>query len=423
MNGYETGALMSGGLPAGQRAYYEQMLLDVLRTKSILVPFTVVKEDFRGRDTGTITYSEVYDTEPNWNALSENTIWMRGAHLDSRSVSIGLEIHGDVIKFSAYNELVNFWNNGDLRSLCQGKLGQNLVDTMDILARNAFLSNPYKSFGGGKASRAALTSTDLFIPDMAELIRTHLEEREVPGVAAVSDSDIKTIVCVTTPRVIHDIRTGAGSNWLDIINYAGAAKKFTGEAGQWNGVRFIRTNRLRMRNHGAVIAEVTLAANAVPGQGAATTVDNVYSVGQSTSTRYITFVEAVPAEFVVGKYVTISSQNAKAAGAPVVESDGTQETRRIVSIDAGNKRVSFDAPLLKEHAAGDFVTLGVDVHGSIFMGGPGVVYGVGERPHPFPLPVIDDMGMINRFAWRGFCKMQLFRPEMFEVVETAGTTN
>lgn len=91
---YETGALMSGGLPAGQRAYYEQMLLDVLRTKSILVPFTVMKEDFRGRDTGTITYSEVYDTEPNWNALSENTIWMRGAHLDSRSVSIGLEIHG-----------------------------------------------------------------------------------------------------------------------------------------------------------------------------------------------------------------------------------------------------------------------------------------------------------------------------------------
>jgi hypothetical protein len=265
-----------------------------------------------------------------------------------------------------------------------------------------------------------LAAADLFLPDMAELARTHLEELEVPGVQATSDEDIKTIVCVTTPRVIHDIRTAAGSNWLDVISYAGGTKKFSGEAGTWNGVRFLRTNRLRMRNHGAVIAQATLASATVPGQGAAATVDNVYSVGQSTSTRYITLVEAMPAEFVVGKFVTITSAP---LGTTVLEADGTQETRRIVAVDGAQKRLTFDKPLLKDHAAGDYVTLGVDVHASIFQGGPGVVYGVGERPHPFPLPVIDDMGMINRFAWRGFCKMQLFRPEMFEVVESAGTTN
>src|SRR6476661_9934964 len=95
---YESGVINTTDLPAGQRAYYEQVLLETLRTKSILVPFTVMHEDFRGRDTGFITYSEVYDTEPNWNALTESTIWMKGAHLDSRSVTIELEIHGDVIK-------------------------------------------------------------------------------------------------------------------------------------------------------------------------------------------------------------------------------------------------------------------------------------------------------------------------------------
>jgi hypothetical protein len=326
----------------------------------------------------------------------------------------------DVIKISDYNELTNFWNNGDLTSLVKGKLGQNMTDTIDILARNAFLSTTYKSFGGGKASRAALTSADLFVPDMAELIRTHLEEREVPGVAAVSDADVRGIVCVTTPRVIHDIRVGAGSNWLDVNSYAGAVRKFTGEAGTWAGVRFLRTNRLVLRNHGAKIAQGTLASATVPGQGAASTVDAVYSVGQSTSTRYITINEAMPAEFVVGRTVTIHSQ---ALGDVVLEGDGTQETRRIVSVDAAQKRLVFDKPLLKDHAAGDYVTLAVDVHGSIFMGGPGVVYGVGERAHPLVLPKIDDMGMINRFSWRSFSKMQLFRPEMFEVVETAGSTD
>jgi N4-gp56 family major capsid protein len=419
-NVYESGTIFSGAHPAGQRTYYEQVLLETLRTKSILAPFTVMHEDFRGRDTGVINYSEVYDTEPNWNALTESTIWMKGAHLDSRSVNIQLEIHGDVIKISDYSELVNYWNNGDLTGLCKGKLGQNVVDTIDILARNAFLSTPYKAFAAGRANRAALTAADLFNPDLAELIRTHLEEREVPGVAAVSDADVKGIVCVTTPRVIHDIRTAAGSAWIEANQYAGNIRKFTGEAGTWAGVRFLRTMRLVLKNCGAKIAQGTLASATVPGQGAASTVDTVYSVGQSTSTRYITINEAMPAEFVVGKTVTIHSQP---LGDVVLESDGTQETRRIVAVDGAQKRLVFDKPLLKDHAAGDYVTLAIDVHGSIFMGGPGVVYGVGERAHPLALPKIDDMGMINRFSWRSFSKMQLFRPEMFEVVESAGTTN
>ena len=419
-NQYETGTLFTPAMPAGQREWYEAVLLETLRMKSILAPFTVMKEDFAGKDTGRITYSEVFDLEPNWNALAETDIWLKGAYLDSRSVTIDLEIHGDVIKLSDYHELTNYLNSGDLTGLCKGKLGQSVTDTIDIMARNAFLSNPYKNYAGGKANRAALTATDLFDPDIAELVRTHLEEREVPGVAATSDEDVKSIVCVTTPRVIHDIRTKAGSAWIEANQYAGNIRKFTGEAGTWAGVRFLRTNRLVLRNHGATIAQCTLASATVPGQGAYATVDKVYTVGQSTSTRYITLTEAVPAEFKVGETLTLHSQ---AAGVTLLESDGTQETRRIVNIDAGNKRISFDKPLLKEHAAGDHVTLGVNIHGSIFMGGPGVVYAVGERPHPIILPKIDDLGMINRFSWRGFNKMQLFRPEMFEVVESAGTTN
>ena len=413
----ETGLLTASGLPAGQRAFYEQQLLDTLRTKSILLPFTIMKEDFRARDTGSIVYTEVMDTEPNWNALSENTVWMTGAHLDSRTVTINLEVHGDVIKISDYNELVNYWNKGDLRGLVQGKLGQNMVDTMDILARNAFLQAPYKLFGGNATSRASLDAADLFNPDIAENVRTHLEEREVPGVASPDDNGSKSIVCVTTPRVIHDIRTGAGSKWLEVNEYAGATRKFTSEAGTWAGVRFVRTNRLRMQNYGAIVTQSTLDLASLPGQGAAAIVDNVYSVGQPNSVRYVQTVAIVG--YAVGQYVTIHSVGP--AGTAPVEGDGTQETRRIVSIDVPNKRMTFDRPLLKAHEIGSFVTNGIDVHASIFMGGPGIVFGVGERATPLVLPVIDDLGMIRRFAWRSFSKMQLFRPEVFEVVESAGS--
>lgn len=427
-NAYETGTLWSASLPSGQRAYYEQLLLQTLRTKSIMVPFTAVKEDFSARDTGQLVFTEVMDTDPNYNALSESNIWLQGAHLDSRTVTIDLEIHGDTIKVSDYNELVNFWANGDLRGLAKGKLGQNMVDYLDILARNAFLSvdDFYKNFAGGSADRYALAQTDVFDPDLAELARVHLEEREVPGVAAVDDGGGQTIVCVTTPRVCHDIRTAAGSKWLEVQEYAGAGRKFTNEVGMWGGVRFIKTNRLAMKNYGTVAAETQLAAATVPGQGAAGTVDTVYSPGQTGSTRYVSVDDS--SGFSMGDVVTIVTASAAgddgAGGHPPVEADGGQETRRIVAVDSGGaNRLSFDRPLMKAHAEDDYVVKGIDIHASIFMGGPAVVYGVGERPHPLVLPKIDDLAMVQRFSWRGFLKFQMFRPEFLEVIESGGSVN
>ncbi|HEY45700.1 MAG TPA: N4-gp56 family major capsid protein [Anaerolineae bacterium] len=416
---YETGALWSTTLPEGQRDYYEQLLLETLRTKSILVPFCAVKEDFRARDTGVIIYTEVMDTEPNWNALSETGIWLTGAHLDSRSVQIGLEIHGDVIKISDYNELTNFWANGDLRGLVRGKLGQNMVDYLDILARNAFLSSPYKTYAGtANTKRTELAQTDLFDTDLVDLMRVHLEEREIPGVINVQDQ-APAIVCVTTPRVCHDIRTAAGSKWIEAQEYAGSVRLFTGEVGSWGGVRFIKTNRLMLRNYGEVSLQTTLTAPTVVGQGAAATVDTVYSVGQTGSTR--TIPVASSAGFVAGEYITI--HDTRGADDEPLASDGTQETRRIVEVPGGAVTLVLDKPLMKPHDTGDYVTRGVTVHASIFMGGPAVVYGIGERPHPLVLPKIDDLAMVQRFSWRAFCKMQMFRPEYIEVVESGGTVN
>jgi len=428
MTDYQTGALWSSTLPSGQRSYYEQLLLETLRTKSILVPYCAVKEDFAARDTGVIIYSEVFDTSPNWESLSERGIWLSGAYLDSRSVQIQLEIHGDVIKLSDYNELVNFWANGDFRGLCRGKLGQNMVDYLDILARNAFLSvdtNYQYMAGSGNSDIYDLEQTDLFDPDYGELARIHLEEREIPGVADPEDGGSETIVCVTTPRVCHDIRNGAGSKWLEVQEYAGAVRKFNNEVGMWGGVRYVKTMRNKLFNYGLVGTQTTLSSATVVGQGAAATVDTVYTVGQTGATPYVTVADETG--LAVGEMVTIHSAtncgDDGSGGDPPIAGDGTQEVRRIVAIDAGNNRVSFDKPLLKVHASGDYVTKGVDVHASFFMGGPSVVYGVGERPHPFNPPKIDDLGMVNRFAWRGFLKFQMFRPEYLEVWLSGGSTN
>ncbi|MCK5308928.1 MAG: N4-gp56 family major capsid protein, partial [Zetaproteobacteria bacterium] len=270
---YETGAIFTSALPSWQRTWYEQKLLDTVRMKSILVPFAIEKEDFNAVKTNQIVYSEVYDMEPNWNATSESTIWFKGGALDSRTVSIDLAVYHDILKFSDYHNIVDYINNGNIPQIVVDKIGQSLTDTLDILMRNALLTHPVPTYAGSATSRATLTNAMLFDPDQAELARVHLEELEVPGIASNEDGGSQTIVCVTTPRVIHDIRTAAGSNWLDVQNYQSTGRKFNSEAGTWGGVRFIKTNRLRLRNAGLASNQSDLNGATVEGQGAFATVD------------------------------------------------------------------------------------------------------------------------------------------------------
>ena len=416
---YQTGALYSSTLPTLQRNYYESLLMQTVRTKSLWTPFCAAKEDFGAKQTGQITYSEVFDTDPNFSALAETSLFLTGAYLDSRSVLCNLEIHGDVVKWSDYNEMVTYVNNGDLRGLMKDKIGQNLVDTLDILARNAHLAHPYPVYAGGvRTTRVGITATDYFNPDFGELARTHLEEKDIPGVIGVDDNVGPTIACITTPRVIHDIRTAAGSKWYDVNMYSQTGRKFTNEVGMWAGVRYVRTNRNVLRNAGAVINQSTLSASTVVGQGASATVDVVYSVGQSAATKYVSV--ALGSGFAVGDIVTIHDVALNGgAGNPPLETDGTIEHRRITAISTNN--ISFDKPLLKVHTSGALVTKGRTLHASVFMGGTSVVWAVGERPTPTMPPKWDDLQMINRMGWRGFFKFQQFRPEFTEVHLTAGT--
>jgi len=418
-----TGMQWSSTNPNWQRDYYSMLLMETLRTKSLLVPFCAVNRDNNAQKTGTVIHTEVYDTEPNWNPLAETDIWLRGAHLDSRTVSINLAIHGDILKFSDYSSIVQYVNRGDMAGLVRNKIGQNQVDYLDILARNAFLTHPNKIYSGANANRAAIEAGDIFDINTAELVRTHLEENEIPGVANPSDEAGEAVVCITTPRVIHDIRVEAGNEWRDAQYYEQTGRKFTREVGMWGGIRFIRTNRMRLRNAGTVSYQGTLAVAAPAGSGAAETVDVVYSPGQSTSTRYIELQTGEATNYSAGQYITIHAAAVAADDEPPPESDGTQETRRIVAVDTVDDRLSLDKPLLKDHLVDDLVTVGIDIHSSVFIGGPGVVYAIGEDPHVIVPPKTDDLLMVNRYGWRGFMNFQMFRPEFFEVVESAGTTD
>jgi hypothetical protein len=300
-----------------------------------------------------------------------------------------------------------------------------MVDYLDILALNAHLTAPNVQYAGTATSIYGLTAADLYDPDLGELAYTHLEEIGIPGVMSVSDGGGQAVMGLTSPRVLHDIRTQNSADWVDWKKYADPSIKTRHEVGSWGGVRYAKSNRLLLHNYGKVSNQTTLSASTVVGQGASATVDG-FSVGQSTSTRFVTVDDS--SGFTVGEYVTLHSQSVNqadgAGGYAPVRADGTQETRRITAIDAGGaNRLAFDKPLLKPHAAGDYVTHGVTVSPVIVLGGPAVVYAVSERPNVVVPPKYDDLMRINRIGWRAHVKFQMFRPEWTEVIWTGVSTN
>ena len=426
---YETGAIWApqdnttvtsypSALPKWQRDYYEGVLLETLRVKSILVPYSKVVEDFGALNTKVIHYSEVYDLEPNWNATAEQTIWKKGMYLDSRSISINLNWYHDIIKYSDHLDVFTYLNGGDARGIVRNKLGVAMTDMLDILALNAYLTHPNVLYGGDATTRATLEAGDTFDLTLCEEIRTQMEEDEIPGVASVDDGGGATILCITTPRNIKNIRTAASGDWIDVNNYHSTGRKFRSEAGMWAGVRFVKTNRLWLRNRGPITVNTTLNGATEEGAGSAATVDSIYKPGQDHHDRYIELTSI--AGFNVGDYITIHAGSTTA----VEDGDGTQETRRIEAIGVGTggtaNSVSLNKPLLKAHANGAKVVTGLDIHGSLFMGGKGVAMGIAERPNVIVPPKFDDALLINRIGWRGLLKFQLWQPEVFRVYLTTG---
>jgi hypothetical protein len=135
--------------------------------------------------------------------------------------------------------------------------------------------------------------------------------------------------------------------------------------------------------------------------------------------------------FSAGDIITIHTLRSASYGVTngVNFTDGKLHNRRVVSVDATNYRLTLDRPIMVDFATDlgggvyGYVTKGRNIHASIFVAGPtGIVAGVAQAPMYHEAVPIDDFNSIYRFSWDDYMGYQLFNPEVFEVVFTAGST-
>lgn len=394
-------------------------------------PFVRYQVNLAEEYTTKMIFTEVFDLEPDVTALGNRDLWVPSSHLDSQAIEVTMDYHGGAIKLHKYDELVSYWNRdeeGAMQSLCRGKLGQLMVDHLDILARNAFGNGYFMMFSGTATGSddsgfANLAATDTFVAEDVMKVWLQASMNLVP--IYTPQGPQQTLLAITTPGVIYDIQNVAASSshWKAVQQYQNVPPVSAYEVGQYKQVRFLQTTRNILWNSGVVSAQTTLAANVAAGDGAptpATKVRGVYGVGQTAATHYVSFTSA--SDFAVGDIVSFHKQRESDNRAKW--DDPVKFERQIHSIATNN--VTFTKPILRDLTASEtwYITKGRHVHMTVFLAGPnGVCAGVGQRPQVYSPPVVDDLMAMHRFSWDAYIKYQLFRPEFVYLIFSAGTTS
>jgi N4-gp56 family major capsid protein len=405
----ETGLLLSNMLPLAYRPYYQAQLLDVIRRKAIWYQYVRVVPDFNAVRTKQIVLTEVYDLHPAIGTLQEGVPFAEGAYLDADQYVLTVSEHGNVLKTNSFATEPSFWNSGDFKGLVRDKMGRNVVESMELQARNAHLGTQYlfyspKGAGATPTSRDEIAADDIFGMELASLSRTNLMSRDAVGLQDES------VVCLCHPRQSHDVREAAGSKWLDKMSYANPGAILRGEVGMCDGVRYVNSNFSKLPNAGAIVAQTALTNSTSRGQGGPKS-------DKANLLNYVV-VDAVDG-FAVGQEVTIHTES---LGAAVTDADALAEHRQIVNIDIANKRLYFDRALLVAHTAADYVTEARDIYAAAVIGGQSVALAVAQLPSVIVPPVIDDYGRINRVSWYAVYDYQLLRDLFVEVYLTAAST-
>ena len=237
--------------------------------------------------------------------------------------------------------------------------------------------------------------------------------------------------------MIHDLKSEAGTGtnvtktWLDVMAYGDGIRLVRGEVGSYRGVRFVETNDAMLWNCGRIVAQTAIKSPVAAGDGApnpaTTQVDNTFYVGQADATHTVTVASSTG--FAVNDRVSLHVDRTSDFGVTngADYRDGKFMTRRIVSIPDSTHLV-FDEPIMEEFTTDlggtvyGYVTLGTNIHGSVFIGAnDGVVMGVLQPPQTYVLEPIDDLKSQWRAVWKARLGYNVFQPKGFEVVFSAGS--
>jgi N4-gp56 family major capsid protein len=381
--------IVSSDLPDAMQVIYSSELGFTSKANVIYDQFADRKSDFAGGKGTTVVWTTYQNLPPSIKPLVEDQD-VGGMQVADFQTALTMEEYGTAIGTTEKMDLTS--HHGPISNLVRTMLGPQLALTTDLLARNAMFDPTkatYRSFAGGVANRSLLTAAGgKLTPQICKAAAFNL------GVRRIQPTQ-EGYLAVVHPAQIYDLRDDPF--WIDVNKYTRPETILNGEVGKLYGVRFVEAANSRLPNGGLTAHQTTLAGD---------------SIGNRD---YITVVAA--AGFAAGMEVTIHRHS--------TVPDGTDETEEHVVIrEVVGTRLYLRAKTTMNHAAGDYVTDGVDVYVTGFMGmdkalGRGAVL---EPQVRVALPT-DKLRRQSHVGWYALMGYGIIRDWALEVVETAASVS
>lgn len=410
------------GLDMNQWDEWVPELLPAYQKKSVFFQMVDYQVDLGALRTGKVHFTQRLDPEPNISVVDNRAIWLPQLYVDSRSIDVTASRYGGKVQLHEYDDMITRWRqNGSagLRTIITDVLAQNMIQTLDRLARNAFLSSFFVNFSGGVSGFTALTTAQTFEEGIAR------QQQMAAEYAGLNNP----IFCLTAPAATYTLKSQSSSGeWVDRSKYAQPGALVNYEIGSYEGVRFATHPDLTLWNCGVVTKQAMITASVTAGDGSpdpeSTDVDGAWRVGQAGATHGVSYTDGT-GTLAVGDYVTLHRERSSAGVMGVangVKWDSVYNIeRRIVAVSGG--KVYFDKPVMSDDFSTEvttgiygYMTVGRPVHAALFIKGPqSVVAGVIRPPRTHTPPAIDDTESIFRFSWDAYLGYAPFYTDRFSV--------
>lgn len=215
---------------------YDRMAYFSLRPELYFDQVADVRATNQAMPGKSVIFTIVNDLQIAPNALSETTDVTPVSFSDSQ-VTVTLNEYGNSMVTSAKLRGTAFV---DIDPVVANVIGYNAGVSLDTIARSVLDSGTQVAYGGSATARNAVATTDVITSNNIRTARARLRAANVPTFGG-------SYVGFIHPDVVVDLQNESNSNplltWRAPHTYSAPNEIWTGDLGQYEGVRWIETPR------------------------------------------------------------------------------------------------------------------------------------------------------------------------------------
>jgi hypothetical protein len=238
---------------------------------------------------------------------------------------------------------------------------------------------------------------------------------------------------------MYDVWNSDEGAWLEELRVLQDERIINGGVARYRGATFVENPWGVLRNAGTITKQVGVTSAIQWGDGApdpgdggsGTAVDNVYYVGQSSSTitHYIQCTAFASTDFAVGD--TVSIHTARTASWGITNGNdflhGKTVDMEVQAVDATNNRLTLTEPMVEDYTEAftdsthgqiyAYVTSAMDIHPIVVVGARGMAtFASRTKIRYHNPPDTADLPGVFRFTWDEYGSPNRWNPYLWEVI-------